>query len=148
MEVAWAGMGVRRGPTREKHLPYIGDIIPISVLEKKSFGGLMNDHPTVGKDQRCWNRQLFRKESRFVRLAVVVGVFKDPNAITALTDGAFLVGIVDRFNNPKPTPFVPVHAHDLSLDHGFTGEKFAFKLDGRGQVLHREERFDWFLHFA
>src|SRR5260370_493376 len=71
----------------------------------------MDDDDTVFvEDESAGNAQLVGKDCELIRASIAVGVLADFDAIMSLAQRLHLVGIVQRFGDPKPPARVPLHA--------------------------------------
>ena len=147
MQITGAGVRIAGAPTGEERSAFSGHARAGGILQKKHVRSLRDDDATIGEHHAGWDTELVGKNRELVGNACALGVFADGDAIMPLTGRLKLIGIIERFGDPQPTPLVEGHA-DRFFDVRITGEKLRFKTRSHRHVLHRFRDADRFLHFG
>src|SRR5262249_44872861 len=95
-QVARPGVRVAGAPAAEEHLAYVGLVVAPGGLEEQRVRRLVHDDAAVGEGEAGGDAQLVGEDGELVRPAGALGVFKDDDAVAALTLRLQLVGVVER----------------------------------------------------
>ena len=133
-------MRVAECPAGDQRLAKVRLAVTVGVLEINRLAPVLHDRSTAIERDRCRNRQPFGEDRELVRLAVVVRVLADANAVATLRWLLQFIRIVERFAKPQSAPLVPVHRQRLA-DLRISRIQLDRETDRRDEVLDR--LFGW-----
>lgn len=125
-EVGDTGMGVTGVEAGEENLADIRLVVAVGVLEEKHVGTVGDDQSAVGEDRGGRDGELVGEEGELVRLAVVVGILADVDAVVTEVAGLEVVRIVHGFHHIGAAAVVPRDV-DRVDDVRLAGEEREFE---------------------
>src|SRR5680860_1014243 len=84
-------------------------------------------YTSIDKNHTGGDSQVFGKYGIFIGPAIPICIFTDLNLIiTYAILVSYRIGIIDRFDDPKPSPLIPGHGNGID-NIRFGGEQFQFE---------------------